>query len=140
MHEINSQSGDYPSSVFVLLPVKGKRIKLVAKEVHHGEDGIMDSFFQPFLCILINGMISVPSFGRIAVSVSVFPYGRAADLHPRLQFLDFRIDLSDDTGNVVPSPLGFLLLMSIFPVRVFVGKVFSLFRITDVSRWIPSMS
>ena len=130
--EIDAQAGDNPTAMLVLLPIKSERIKVIVLEIHHGEECIVNAFFQPALCILVYRFVSVPTQGRISVGVLEFPNGRTADLYPRFALLGFLIQSSGDGGDVVSSPLLQILAFSVFAESILVRETIGILRIADV--------
>ena len=92
----------------------------------------MNTFFQPFLGILVNCMISVPATGGISAGIPVFADGGAAHLDPGLEGLDVGIEPAYNLRDVVAPPLFQLLAFAVFPVGVLVGKAVGLFGVADV--------
>ena len=105
VQEVNAQPWDDMPSVALFLPVEGKGIKVIAPEIHHRIDLVLNAFSEPALHVLVNGMIGVPTAGGIAACIPVFTHGAGADFYPRLQLFYFPIDISENFRQIIPPPL-----------------------------------
>ena len=113
--EINAQSWNNLSSVTLFLPIEGKRVEVITTEINHGIYLILYPFAQPTLCILIDGMESIPAARRIAGSVTVFTYGAGTDLYPGFQSFYTFIEMTDDFCDIIPAPLGKVASFTVLP-------------------------
>ena len=122
MEEIDAEPRNNLSSVALFLPVERERIETVSLEIHHGIYLILNTFSEPSLRVLINGIERIPTTGRIAGSVPVFSYRTSAYLYPRLHCFHTFIYVPDDFGNVIPSPLIQSTTFAVTAKIVFVGE------------------
>lgn len=105
---------------------------MITTEINHGIYLILYPFAQPTLCILIDGMESIPAARRIAGSVTVFTYGAGTDLYPGFQGFYTFIEMTDDFCDIIPAPLGKVASFTVLPEIVGVGKTGSILRITQI--------
>ena len=122
MEEIDAEPRNNLSSVALFLPVERERIETVSLKIHHGIYLILNTFSEPSLRVLINGIERIPTTGRIAGSISVFSYRASTYLYPRLHCFHTFIYVPDDFGNVIPSPLIQSTTFAVTAEVIFVGE------------------
>ena len=75
VEEVDAESGHDGVSVAVLEPVEEKGVVVVAREVHHGEEHVLEVLAEPELGVLPDGVVAVPSASAVATGVGIFPDG-----------------------------------------------------------------
>ena len=132
VEEVDAQTGDDLASVALFLPVEGKRVEVVATEIEHRINLVLDTLAQPTLHVLIDGVEGIPATRRIAGSVFVFSYRAGADLYPGFHCFYTFIYIAHYFRQVIPAPLGKAASFAILAVVVAVGKAGGVFRIAQV--------
>ena len=100
MKHIDGETRSHDTTIAVLTPVDGERIKVIALEIHHREKGIHESVAQPALGILTHGGVGIPAGALVAGEVVELADRRAGEHHPGLDSLDGTVDLTHDVGDV----------------------------------------
>ena len=100
MKHIDGETRSHDTTIAVLTPVDGERIKVVALEVHHREEGIHESVAQPALGILTHGGVGIPARALVAGEVVELADGRAGEHHPGFDAFHGTVDLTDDVGDI----------------------------------------
>ena len=133
VQEIDAEAGSHLAPCGLLLPVGSEGIEVVAVEVHHREEDVVDAGAQPPYSILVHGIAGVPTARAVARQVGIFAHRRAADLDPRLGGVRLVVDTPYYARDVVASPL--CLRLSAYGITLIglgVGKRRCVLGITDV--------
>ena len=137
VEEVDAQTGNDLASVTLFLPVEGKGIEMIATEIEHRINLVLDALAQPTLHVLIDGVEGIPATGGVAGSVFVFSYRAGADLYPGFHGFYTFIYIAYYFRQVVSAPLGKAASFAVFAVVVAVGKTGGVFRIAQVVEVYP---
>ena len=101
MEHIDGEAWGHDTTITVLAPIDGKRIEVVALEIHHGEEGVHQAIVQPALRILAHGGVGIPARTLVAGEVVELADGRAGEHDPGFDGFDRAVDLSYDIGDIL---------------------------------------
>ena len=110
---------------------------MIATEIEHRINLVLDALAQPTLHVLIDGVEGIPATGGVAGSVFVFSYRAGADLYPGFHGFYTFIYIAYYFRQVVSAPLGKAASFAVFAVVVAVGKTGGVFRIAQVVEVYP---
>ena len=100
VEEVDAQSRCDDFAIAMLFPVDGEGEELVASEVHHREELVHESVFQPSLGVLRHLGIGIPSMAPVSAQVVELAYRRATHLYPWLFLFHRLMDFLHNAGNV----------------------------------------
>ena len=105
---------------------------MITRKIHHGIKGVLNPLPEPSLCILVDSVITIPSFGREASGISILTHRATTHLYPWLQFLYRPITLPNDMRDITPSPISLPLAFTITGIRRIIREASRILGIADI--------